>query len=275
MKMWIADESAGLIFHAQGTARTVCSQPLGLCLCASMLICAQPQQALACAASSGDALASYPLPPNTRHMCALPDALFCLSSDADSLSLLCPRTGRLRLCAQAGCYPRDLALSPCRRMLAVAGGAAGAVLIYHAEDLHLIRALNLPGIVSAVAFAGAELLALCAVEDTQLRSQLYRISVHGVTSKLGCWEGLPGALMALPDRSLLCGIMGRLLRLRADGRVAQCLPGALPTRLRPCPGGWLCVDALDGRVLRYDADSAHAQCLYQGSAPCDALIAQA
>lgn len=272
MKMWIADESTGLLFYSHGTVRKVCSQPLGLCLCASMLICAQPQQALACAADSGNVLASYPLPPNTRRMCALPDALYCLSGDADSISLLCPRTGRLRLCAQAGCYPRDVALSPCRRMLAVAGGAAGAVLIYHAEDLHLIRALSLPGIVSAVTFAGAELVALCAVEDTQPRSRLYRISVHGVASEMGCWDGLPGALLALPDNSLLCGVMGKLLRLRADGRVVHCLPCALPDCLRPCPAGCLCVDALDGCVLRFSADAAHAQRLYRGSAPCDALL---
>lgn len=205
-------------------------------------------------------------------MCALPGALYCLSSDADSISLLCPRTGRLLLCAQAGCYPRDLALSPCRRMLAVAGGAAGAVLVYRARELTLIRSLPLPGVVSAAAFAGAELIALCAVDEGRLQSRLFRISIHGVVSALGCWEGLPGALLIHPDGMIVCGVLGKLLLLRPDGRVARCLPCGLPACLRPCPGGLLCADALDGCVTRVTAALTDAQCVYRGDSPLDAMV---
>ena len=165
MALWIADEGAGLIRSGADGERRLCAQPLSLCACGNTLVCAQAQQAAVYAADTGAALGRYPLPPGARRMCALPGALYCLSSDADSISLLCPRTGRLLLCAQAGCYPRDLALSPCRRMLAVAGGAAGAVLVYRARELTLIRSLPLPGVVSAAAFAGAELIALCAVDE--------------------------------------------------------------------------------------------------------------
>ena len=126
MALWIADEGAGLIRSGADGEQRLCAQPLSLCACGNTLVCAQAQQAAVYAADTGAALGRYPLPPGARRMCALPGALYCLSSDADSISLLCPRTGRLLLCAQAGCYPRDLALSPCRRMLAVAGGAAGA-----------------------------------------------------------------------------------------------------------------------------------------------------
>lgn len=145
MALWIADEGAGLIRSGAEGERRLCAQPLSLCACGNTLVCAQAQQAAVYAADTGAALGRYPLPPGARRMCALPGALYCLSSDADSISLLCPRTGRLLLCAQAGCYPRDLALSPCRRMLAVAGGAAGAVLVYRARELTLIRSLPLPG----------------------------------------------------------------------------------------------------------------------------------
>ena len=246
MALWIADEGAGLIRSGADGERRLCAQPLSLCACGNTLVCAQAQQAAVYAADTGAALGRYPLPPGARRMCALPGALYCLSSDADSISLLCPRTGRLLLCAQAGCYPRDLALSPCRRMLAVAGGAAGAVLVYRARELTLIRSLPLPGVVSAAAFAGAELLALCAVDEGRLQSRLFRISIHGVVSALGCWEGLPGALLIHPDGMIVCGVLGKLLLLRPDGRVARCLPCGLPACLRPCPGGLLCADALDG-----------------------------
>ena len=103
-------------------------------------------------------------------------------------------------------------------MLAVAGGAAGAVLVYRARELTLIRSLPLPGVVSAAAFAGAELLALCAVDEGRLQSRLFRISIHGVVSALGCWEGLPGALLIHPDGMIVCGVLGKLLLLRPDGR---------------------------------------------------------
>ena len=246
MALWIADEGAGLIRSGADGERRLCAQPLSPCACGNTLVCAQAQQAAVYAADTGAALGRYPLPPGARRMCALPGALYCLSSDADSISLLCPRTGRLLLCAQAGCYPRDLALSPCRRMLAVAGGAAGAVLVYRARELTLIRSLPLPGVVSAAAFAGAELLALC--------------------------EGLPGALLIHPDGMIVCGVLGKLLLLRPDGRVARCLPCGLPACLRPCPGGLLCADALDGCVTRVTAALTDAQCVYRGDSPLDAMV---
>lgn len=272
MALWIADEGAGLIRSSADGERRLCAQPLSLCACGNTLVCAQAQQAAVYAADTGAALGRYPLPPGARRMCALPGALYCLSSDADSISLLCPRTGRLLLCAQAGCYPRDLALSPCRRMLAVAGGAAGAVLVYRARELTLIRSLPLPGVVSAAAFAGAELLALCAVDEGRLQSRLFRISIHGVVSALGCWEGLPGALLIHPDGMIVCGVLGKLLLLRPDGRVARCLPCGLPACLRPCPGGLLCADALDGCVTRVTAALTDAQCVYRGDSPLDAMV---
>lgn len=92
MALWIADEGAGLIRSGAEGERRLCAQPLSLCACGNTLVCAQAQQAAVYAADTGAALGRYPLPPGARRMCALPGALYCLSSDADSISLLCPRT---------------------------------------------------------------------------------------------------------------------------------------------------------------------------------------
>ena len=137
-------------------------------------------------------------------------------------------------------------------------------------SLGLALALTLS--VSAAAFAGAELLALCAVDEGRLQSRLFRISIHGVVSALGCWEGLPGALLIHPDGMIVCGVLGKLLLLRPDGRVARCLPCGLPACLRPCPGGLLCADALDGCVTRVTAALTDAQCVYRGDSPLDAMV---
>ncbi|MBQ9300664.1 MAG: hypothetical protein IJ214_09145, partial [Clostridia bacterium] len=109
MGLWIADAQDGLL----GPGGRLCAQPLCLCACGAAVVCATPREARVFEAANSAAISRYPLPPRVRCMCALPGALYCLSGEADSLSLLCPLTGQLRLCTQAGCDPRDLALSPC------------------------------------------------------------------------------------------------------------------------------------------------------------------
>lgn len=269
MALWIADEGEGLLREG----RTLCREPSALCACGNTVVCAQTQQATVFAADTGRELGRFPLPPGVSRMCALPGALYALSAEADSVSLLCPRTGQLRLCAQAGCYPRDLKLSPCRRLLLAAGGAAGALFVYRAEDLSLLRRISLPGVVYSAAFAGAQLLAMCAVEENSMQSRLYRVSVRGVASEVTRFSALPGALLALPDGGVLCGILGALIRLRPDGRVQQRIPCGLACALRPCAGCVLAADSLGGQVLRLPTGSAvRAQRLYTGTSPVDMLL---
>lgn len=71
---------------------------------------------------------------------------------------------------------------------------------------------------------------------------------------------------------IVCGVLGKLLLLRPDGRVARCLPCGLPACLRPAPAGLLCADALDGCVTRMAAALTDAQCVYRGDSPLDAMV---
>ena len=59
---------------------------------------------------------------------------------------------------------------------------------------------------------------------------------------------------------------------RPAGRVARGPPCGLPACLRPCPGGLLCADALDGCVTRVAAALTDAQCVYRGDSPLDAMV---
>lgn len=272
MGLWIADEKNGLLYLSGGGERTLCRAPLCLCASGNTVVCAQRNTARVYAIDTAQEVTAYPLPPEVRRMCALPGALYCLSAEADSISLLCPLTGRLRLCAQAGCYPRDLCLSPCRRLLAAAGGASGTLFLYHSQDLSLARRVMLPGVVYAACFSGAGLAALCAVEENEVSSRLYRISARGVISEALCLPGLPGALLPLPDGGLLVGVLGTLLRLRADGRVAQRFSVALPGRLRGGADGALCADSLSGQVLRLSFSGARPEVVYDGDTPADMLL---
>lgn len=272
MGLWIADENNGLLCLTGSGRRNLCRAPLCLCASGNTVVCAQRNTARVFAIDTAQELADYPLPPEVRRMCALPGALYCLSAEADSVSLLCPLTGRLRLCVQAGCYPRDLCLSPCRRLLAAAGGASGTLYLYRSEDLSLSRRVMLPGVVYAACFCGAGLAALCAVEENEVSSRLYRISTRGVISEALCLPGLPGALLPLPDGGMLVGVLGTLLRLRADGRIAQRFSAALPGRLRGGADAALCADPLSGQVLRVPFSGARPAVIYEGDTPADMLI---
>lgn len=271
MALWIADEERGLM-HIRDKERALCPQPLCLTICGDSVICAAREGARVYAQSAQE-LSSYPLPPGVCRMCALPGALYCLSSEADSVSLLCPATGRLRLCAQAGCYPRDMKISPCGRMLAVAGGAAGQLLLFSAQDLQQLRRISLPGMVYAASFAGGSLCALCAVEEDDITAHLLRISPRGVVSDVLKWRGLPGALCALRDQTLLCGILGETLRLRPDGRVLQRYKGGLAQSIRAYDDFALIADPLLNCVQRVPFGiGKSAGVVYPGASPNDALL---
>ena len=250
----------------------LCARPLSLCACGSAVVCACAHGACVYAADTCAPLAEYPLPPAVRCMCALPGALYALSGEADSLSLFCPLTGRLRLCARVGCDPRDAQLSPDGRLLAVAGGAAGQVYLLSSRDLRTLRSIPLPGVVGAACFSGAALLAFCAEGDSEIHSCLYHISVRGVVREVLRRPGLPGALLALPDGSVLAGVLGELLHLRADGRVLGRARCGLPARLRLMQGCALCADPLDGRVLRLSPREMRCDTIWQGESPADALM---
>lgn len=271
MALWIADEERGLM-HISREMQNICPQPLCLTICGDSVICAAREGARVYARDARE-LACYPLPPGVCRMCALPGALYCLSGDADSVNLLCPATGRLRLCARAGCYPQDMKISSCGRMLAVAGGAAGQVLLLSAQDLTLLRQFSLPGMVYAVCFAGNSLYALCAAEENDIATHLMRISPRGVVSDVFSRQGLPGAMCTLRDQTLLCGVLGETLRLRTDGRVVQRYPGGLAQSIRAYGDFALIADPLSGCVQRVElAIGKSAGTVYPGASPSDMLL---
>lgn len=273
MALWVAQEGGALIRRDADGDRRLCDNPLCLCACGDSVVCACPNGAYVYAQRDARELARYPLPPGAVRLCSLPGALYCLSGEADSVSLLCPATGRLRVCAQAGCYPRDMRLSPDGRALAVAGGAAGTLLTLDARELSLMQKTPLPGVVCALSFAGAAVYALCAAGESDIRACLYRVSPRGVIEEMLRLDGLPGALLALADGGVLAGVAGTLLRLRSDGRVAWRIPCGLPSNLRLYGGYALCADPLEGRVLRVPLHIARrAQVLYDQGAPCDMLL---
>ena len=267
MGLWVADERAGLA----GPGGCLCGQPLCLCAYGDAVVCATPREARVFDAANGGDISRYPLPPGVRCMCALPDALYCLSSEADSVSLLCPLTGQLRLCAQAGCDPRDLALSPCRRLLAAAGGAAGMLYLYDSKTLTLLRSIPLPGVVYAVCFCPSGLMALCGIEAGDVSTCLYRISARGVAAELLRLPGLPGALLPLPGGGLLVGALGQLLHLRPGLSVHRRYACGLPARLRLYADFALCADPLDGRLLQVPLREGSLRTLYVGE-PVDAIL---
>ena len=271
MALWIADEERGLM-HIRGDTKNLCPQPLCLTVCGDSVICAAREGARVYTPDAQE-IARYPLPPGVCRLCALPGALYCLSSDADSVSALCPVTGRLRLCAQCGCYPRDMKISPCGRMLAVAGGAAGQVLLLSAQDLRLLQSIPLPGMAYAVTFAGSGLFALCAAEESDITAHLVRVSARGVVSEVLSAKGLPGAMCTLRDQTLLCGVLGETLRVKHDGRVLQRYKGGLAQSIRAYGDFALIADPLKGCVQRVElVIGKSAGTVYPGASPSDMLL---
>ena len=271
MALWIADSERGLM-HIRSQAQPLCPQAQCLTVCGDCIICAA-QEGAHVFSPDAQLIGQYPLPPGVCRLCALPGALYALSSEADSVSLLCPQTGRLRLCTQCGCYPRDMHISPCGRYLLIAGGAAGEAMVMSSNDLTLLARCALPGIVCAAAFAGRDLCALCAVEDGDMTTLALRISPRGVTSEILSRRGLPGSLRALPDGSLLCGLLGETLRIKADGRIMQRYPGGLAQSIRAYAGFALVADPVDGSVQRIPCSiGKSAEKIYLGASPSDMLI---
>lgn len=271
MALWIADPQSGLM-HVSKTPRRLYPEAQCLTVCGSCLICAARGTAFSFTPTAQQT-GEYPLPPGVCRMCALPGALYALSSEADSVSLLCPVTGRLRLCAQAGCYPRDMQLSPCGRYLAISGGAAGEMLLYTAQDLTLLRRIALPGMVYSAVFCGRELFALCAAEENEMTAHVLRISPRGVQSEIFSAAAMPGVLCALRDHSLLAGLLGECVRLRPDGRVLQRYAAGLPAAIRAWREGALIADPLNGNVLHVPAGiGKSAGIIHSGASPSDMLV---
>jgi hypothetical protein len=140
--------------------------------------------------------------------------LYLLSGEADSLHTVAAATGELLYGNAAGVYPRSVQVHPTGKLVAVAGGAAGEVLLFQAPSLNLYRRIPVPGIACQAAFVEGGLAVLCAVEDEEVQTLLGFIAGNrAIMEEIAMLPGLPGALAPLPDGTVLAGSVGMLAQV--------------------------------------------------------------
>lgn len=192
--------------------------------------------------------------PGLTDMCASSDgrALYLLGGDADRLHAVDALSGGVMYGCDAGVYPRAMRLSPSGEYLAVAGGASGEALVLLTPALQPLLRVPVPGVACAVDFWRGRLIALCAVEDGDIRTGLYIAGRTAGAEEALRLPGLPGALLTLPDGSVMLGTTRGLTRLSLEKRrvLFHANDYALPTRLSACGDEALVTDGVAGAVKR-------------------------
>ncbi len=264
VSIFAADREAGL-FRLDGGRMG----PGGQAVCAGFgrVYCAGPGECRCYSAGTGEMLGVFPVPTGVCAMACLGGMVYALSSDSDSVSAFHPETGQLLIAAPAGMYPRALCKSPCGRYLAVAGGAAGEILIFDGQ-LRPVGRRRVPGTACGVCFLPRGLCALCAVGDGEISSRLYCISPRGNVEERFAHPAPPCALCALPGGGCLVGCHGEIVCLRPDGKISFRLPCAYPAKFLQTGRETLLCDAWQGTVR-----TLNGRTLYQGREPCDLCAA--
>lgn len=260
MALWIADGNMGLRKNQGPPVTPGC---FALCKTEKRLFAAAGKTGYCLCRKTEEILFEFSIPPGVCTMAAFGPHICALSRDTDSLCAFSPDDGALCLCAPAGIYPRDFSVSPCGRYLAVAGSAAGEVILMDRE-LRCIRTEKVAGAAIGVCFLPAGLAVLCAMGDENLSSRLIVIHPRGVTEELFSTQKPPLCLCALPDGGCLIGCHGQVLRLNGSGRLSGRLSSPLPVRVRTVKGGILIADSLNGTV-KDGQNHLH----YQGKEPTD------
>ena len=173
------------------------------------------------------------------------DSLYALSSDGDGVYRLNAATGEPLVFSPAGCFPRDIALSPCGRYIAVAGGAGGEAAVLEADSLRPVHVARLPGSAVGARFFGSDLFVLCRKEGET--AALYAVKkgravCRRVFSEAPCALGLCAGRLA-------AGFFGGVELLGEDCRPRRVLECPLPLRIADAPGGALIADASEDRIL--------------------------
>lgn len=263
MGWYVADGEAGFFRTETGNilrlgppGRALCRGPEGV-FCAGDGICRRYD-------GEGECTLSFAVPGGVCALTYGKGTVFALSGEADCVTGWSARRGDVRFCAPAGVYPRAMAMRPDGEVLAVAGGAAGEILLLDAQ-LHLLHSHRVPGVAVGVCFLSRGLAALCAVGEEERAALLLRISPWGVTEPLfSCAEG-PCCLACRADRCMV-GCHGRVYCLRPDGRVARVVPAPYPARIRWARGEALICDPWQGTVA-----APGGPCCFAGAAPEDVL----
>lgn len=263
MALWVADGERGLMRKTQeGFARV---GPPGYALCAGMgrVYCAGAGRCLCCRGDTGEELFDFPVPPGVCVLCLFRGMVCALSTEADCVTAYDPETGEMLYAAPAGAYPRDLC--PGGEWLAVAGGAAGEILLLDGEMRRAAR-FRLPGTVCGACFQPRGLYALCAAGEEELKARLLRVSLRGVWEEIFLDPQPPASLCALADGKCLVGCREGVIKVRQDGKAVGRWRCAYPARLRLCRGGAIVCDSWQGEVRMLSG-----QTLYRGGEPLDAV----
>ncbi len=264
MGLWVADGEKGLIREADGAFARIGPPAYALCAGGGRVYCACAGLCQCRDGRTGKPLFDFPLPPGVCALCLFGGMVCALSTEADCVAACDPATGQMLYSAPAGAYPRDLC--PCGRLLAVAGGAAGEVLLMD-EGLRLTARHRVPGAARAVRMLPRGLYVLCAAGEEEPASRLIRISPRGVSEEVYSDPRPPTVLCALPDGRCLAGCRESVALLRPDGRLLGRERCAYPARLRPCRRGVMMCDSWQGTVRLFSGGL-----MYRGGEPLDALL---
>ena len=143
-------------------------------------------------------------------------------------------------------------MHPNGKLVAVAGGAAGEVLLFQAPSLNLYRRIPVPGIACHAAFVDGGLAVLCAVEDDEVQTMLgFMAGNRSRMEEVVMLPGLPGVLQPLPDGSILASSQGTLVKvsLRQKAIVWRSDSFGLPGGLSVWGEELLASDQLLGKVM--------------------------
>lgn len=266
MDVWAADGEMGLMRGGGGEFIRLGPPANALCALQGRVYCAGADAGACLDGCTGEGLFDFPVPPGVCALCPFQGMLCALSAEADCVWAYDPETGAVLLSAPAGVYPRDMCPSPSGKFLAVAGGAAGEILILDG-GLQTAARYRTAGTVCGVCFGPKGLMALCAAGEEQLSARLLRISPRGVAEEVFTDPRPPASLCAAGDGGCLVGCQDGAALLRWDGRITARQSCAWPARLRPLRGDALICDSWQGEVK-----TLSGRVLYRGKEPLDALV---
>ena len=266
MELWVADGERGLKRIRDGVCRRVDAPGEALCGHGETVFCAGQCRCGAYDAKTGEKRWEAPVPGGVCALAALEKSVCALSQDTDSVTALSLQSGDTLISAPAGVFPRDLCADPTGKLLAVAGGAAGEILLLNG-DLRPVHVYRLPGTVCGVCFLPRCLMELCAVEDGDLSAALFRVSFRGVTEEIWKTPLVPLCLCAVPENGCAVGCHGLVARVRGKGEAPLHWPVPCPARVRHGKAGLLVCDPWEGRVTLLNGKT-----LYRGGAPQDAIV---
>lgn len=272
MRLWVADAGASTLsaYDLRTSEKTAaCDMPGAGALCSwrGAVLCAAMDDACVWEldAQSLEIRRNIPAGPGIRVLRPGMDgvSVYALAGDADSLLKLDMASGTMEMLTRVGVQPRDVAVEPSGRWIAVAGGAACCVYILRSDTLAPQATIDVDGIAVGVCFLPGALWVLCAVGQEEMGSRLVRM-------RTGTWrtertlemEGMPGGLIGLPDEGVLLGLLDGVAYVAKHGkRVAWRIPleGALPDIAARQGACVFWSDALGSRIWTVHAASAIAR----------------